>query len=77
MERSEEVNPVEIPELAEVPVELQDDTELTESAESSVISDEYAFPLLANSNLLRKFLEMMLKISDSGKQDEFYGNEKF
>ena len=29
---------------------------------------------LADFNLLRKFLEMMLKISDSGKQDEFYNN---
>ena len=46
MERSEEVNPVEVPELAEVPVELQDDTELTESAESSVMSDEYASNVL-------------------------------
>ena len=32
---------------------------------------------LADLNLLRKFLEIMLKISDSGKQDEFYGNERF
>ena len=32
---------------------------------------------LADLNLLRKFLEMMLKISDSGKQDEFYGNERY